>query len=144
MTHTDKALLRSIRERGRCEFCGRACACDPHHITKRGMGGGGRLDISINLIGLCRGFDHRGVYVSCHEDAERGVLARCDLLAVVAAREKTRQDCIDSVIRFLMRLDKHASVDRMMDGVRKMRPGAGELALRVLREMGKLPKEEAA
>lgn len=141
MIHINKKLLKEFSRKTRCEWCGRHCpdGCDAHHLWKRQMSGGSRLDVRIGLISVCRGW-YRGQWVSCHEECDRGAISRIDLLAIVAVRENTRSDCIDSVMRFLLRLDKHASTDRMMDGIRKMRPGAGELAVRVLREMGRLPE----
>ena len=61
------------------------------------MGGGGRLDIAINIAPLCR---------SCHDEVHRGHRPlKCDLLAVVSAREKTTQDEIRAEIARLRRAE---------------------------------------
>lgn len=53
MTRTDEELLDEFRK-GNCELCGCSGPSDPHHLFERGMGGGNRLDIRINLMSLCR------------------------------------------------------------------------------------------
>jgi len=91
----DKTLLQEFREKRRCEFCGNpAKPLQPHHLFGKGAGGWRRFDISINLIALC---------VFCHADFHAGLIMRCDLLAVVAAREKTTQDAIVQTIYNLRR-----------------------------------------
>jgi hypothetical protein len=90
----DENLLRSFREKPRCEWCGKPNVgqLQPHHVRCRGMGGGGRLDVPVNLIALCA--------VPCHDDAHHGRITATDLLAVVAAREGVlQQDIIDEVNR---------------------------------------------
>lgn len=82
----DEPLLNEFRQKGRCEWCARKRQTCPHHLHARGMGGGGRLDIRVNLVALCQ---------ECHDNHHLGNRPlRCDLLAVVAAREKTTQDQI--------------------------------------------------
>ncbi len=102
MIEINNALLREFRAGNRCEWCGRTVAeLDPHHYwQKRGVGGGSRLDIRINLIGLCRGFVC-GRFVSCHDDAEAGIISREDLLDKVAAREGTTPAAIRDEIQRL-------------------------------------------
>lgn len=87
MQITDEALLESFRRKERCEWCGYWTGghCHPHHLWTRGMGGGGRLDIAINLIGLC---------FACHIDVHLGRILPCDVLAKVAARENWNQQDI--------------------------------------------------
>jgi hypothetical protein len=90
-------LLEQFRRKRRCEWCGHSVTgCDPHHVFTRGAG---RLDLRINLIGLCR---------ECHNDVHLGHIARFDLLAVVAAREGMSQDVIEAEIYRLRRLPKEA------------------------------------
>lgn len=90
----DEVLLFAFRLKGRCEWCGKYGGVDPHHIFARGLGGGHRLDIEINLIALCR---------LCHNEVHAGHIMRVDLLAIVAKREKMSQDEILDAIRDLKR-----------------------------------------
>lgn len=47
-------LLREIAMLCRCDYCGKPVptGCHPHHCFTRGMGGGGRLDVRVNLAAL--------------------------------------------------------------------------------------------
>lgn len=50
--------LEWFRAAGYCEYCRLwHQRRDPHHVLTRGHGGGSRLDLRCNLVGLCR---------SCH------------------------------------------------------------------------------
>ncbi len=93
----DETCLDRFRFAKRCEWCQRRGEVDPHHLWCRGMGGGGRLDIPINLISLCR---------SCHDETHAGRITRIDLLLIVAKREHTDQDTIKDTIRDLRRKGK--------------------------------------
>lgn len=77
----DEALLQEFREKCRCECCGEWCpgGTDAAHVFARGMGGGGRMDVRINLVSLKRAH-HRS-----HHDG--GKPTRADLLKIVAKRE---------------------------------------------------------
>lgn len=92
----DEKLLGEFRG-WLCEWCGLREWSVPHHLWARGMGGGGRLDVRINLISLC---------AFCHNDVHAGLIQRCDLLAVVAARERTTQGRIEAEIYRLRRTPK--------------------------------------
>lgn len=76
----DEELLTAVRMQSRCELCGRysRTGLDPHHLLARGMGGGGRLDVKENLIGLCR---------VCHQATHQSPAIREEAFAVVARRE---------------------------------------------------------
>lgn len=94
----DEALLQEFRDKQRCEWCGRVGIVQPHHLWARGMGGGGRLDVRINLIALC---------ANCHSRHHQGGRPlKCDLLADVAAREGMMQDDIEREIYRLRRARK--------------------------------------
>lgn len=97
----DAELLRVFRGKQCCEWCGWALRspAQPHHIFTRGMGGGSRLDVRINLVALggpwdcdCHGRHHAG-----HEPLT------CDLVALVAAREGLLQDELEREIWRLKR-----------------------------------------
>lgn len=71
-----------------------------HHLFAKGMGGGGRIDMPYNLIGLC------GL---CHFRLHTGKITRQELLDFVAERENTTPEWITSEIYRLRRLPKDAS-----------------------------------
>ncbi len=94
----DEGLLDEFRSAGRCEFCGKHFQSrHPHHLWARGMGGGSRLDVRINIIALCP---------PCHNATHAGIIMRPDLLAVVAAREGLLQSQIEEEIWRLRRTPK--------------------------------------
>jgi len=103
----DEALLDEFRTVGRCDVCGRSCLFrEPHHIWARGMGGGGRLDVRINLLAVGQS---RTYQCSCHGLIHNGAINRDDLLLIVARREKTTPDDITTEIRRLQRANKDGS-----------------------------------
>lgn len=87
-------LLAEFRARGVCELCELWRPTSPHHVFARGMGGGGRLDIRVNLIALCW---------LCHGAVHSGAVDRDTVLRVVAARERTRPGAIIALIHKLRR-----------------------------------------
>lgn len=102
----DEKVLTRFRQAPRCEWCGRPTphGCDPHHVFAKGLGGGSRLDIAINLASLCR---------SCHQSHHSGHLPlREDLQAIVAQREGRFQVDIMADIYRLLRTRKGLSVER--------------------------------
>lgn len=94
MEWLDETLLDRFRFGRKCEWCGKpAYGLDPHHCFGRGMGGGSRIDLALNLIGLCW---------HCHRiEIPRGRILRCDLLAVIASRDGVQQDLIVAIVREL-------------------------------------------
>ena len=82
-----------------CEWCGAVGLVHPHHLWPRNIAAGGRLNIRINLIGLCS---------VCHNDVQAGLITRIDLLAVVANREGMMQDQIEAEIWRLRKEPDHA------------------------------------
>ena len=100
MVIKDQNLLLAFKLAPRCEWCGQRGYLQAHHLFTRGMGGGGRLDVPINLVSLC---------VCCHRLHHDGhEPLTLDLLGVVARREGTTQDAIRAEIQRLRRLDRHA------------------------------------
>ena len=95
----DPDLRLAMRLKGCCEWCHQRRSTVGHHLWTKGMGGNGWIDLFINLIALC---------AECHNDAENGFIQRCDLLAIVATREKTTQDEIRAAIRDIRRLPKRS------------------------------------
>lgn len=87
----DKELLAEFHRRGLCERCRQRRKTEPHHVFGRGVGGGTRLDIRLNLLALCH---------DCHRLYHDGKVPRAELVAIVAAREKlTTDEVIDHVNR---------------------------------------------
>lgn len=86
----DDAVLAEFRKAGPCEWCGLKCSRrDPHHIFARGMGGGRRLDLRTNLVGLCR---------PCHDRAHDGEIGKEALVVIVAKREQMKpSDIVDAI-----------------------------------------------
>lgn len=65
-----------------CERCdARGTKREVHHIWARGMGGGSRLDIPINLIVLCK---------DCHDLAHKGEITKRELWGIATEREVFR------------------------------------------------------
>lgn len=94
----NEKLLNLFRRGGPCEHCKRMTARrQPHHIFCRGLNSARRLDVTINLISLC---------VQCHNDFHNGRILRCDLLAIVATRERRLQGDIEAEIYELRRRPK--------------------------------------
>jgi len=93
----DREMMEEFRRKERCEWCKRPVArCEPHHVLGRGIGGGRRIDHPFNLVALC---------LECHRSHHDGnPPLKCDLLAIVAAREGVLQDEIEEEINRIRRL----------------------------------------
>lgn len=116
--------LMQARLRFRCEWCKAAGPVCPHHLKHRGMGGGSRLDVRINLIALCQ---------TDHDAYHAGHILRADLLAVVAQREDCLQDEIETVIGILVRLPKEPRPERILEELRGVTKREREMAWEILR-----------
>ena len=95
----DELLLAEFRAKSHCERCKRWCPgeLDPHHVFARGIGGGKRLDVRINLLSLCRW---------CHADHHTGRISRRELVALVAHREQRQPETLVTEIYRLRRQTK--------------------------------------
>jgi hypothetical protein len=110
---------------------------DPHHISKRGMGGGSTLDARWNLLGLCR---------ECHgcvEDARpikfgpyKGTCLRdADQYLIVSHREGIPLEVdLQLLAWWFDRLDKHASKLRIVKALDELGEGEQKLAMQTLAE----------
>lgn len=81
MRVVDDKLLSEFRHAPRCAWCNALTpgGTEPHHLWSRGLGGGGRLDVRVNIVSLCQ---------RCHREHHNGHAPyRHQLLRVVAARE---------------------------------------------------------
>ncbi len=68
-----------FRAAGPCEYCRQwQQRRDPHHCLARGHGGGSRLDLRANLVGLCR---------MCHTKHGDDPDMRSFFLDLIAVRE---------------------------------------------------------
>lgn len=95
-------LLNVFRQIGVCSWCGNAGRTEVAHIVARGMGGGSRLDIPVNLVSLGAAFSCR-----CHAKSHEGERPlTVDLLAVIAARYEVSQKDIDHEIKLAQGLGK--------------------------------------
>lgn len=88
----DRAAIEKARK-PYCELCGREQATHVHHIFARGMGGGGRLDVAINLISLCW---------QCHRKVHDGRILRSHILQAVARRHRMGAEEIENRIRQML------------------------------------------
>jgi len=98
IVRSDKTLSL-FRGPGPCAWCGR---WHPRrhaaHVLARGAGGGSRLDVPLNLVSLCP---------DCHQGHHAGRRPlRCDLLALVAAREGLLQGDVEAELFRLRRAPK--------------------------------------
>ena len=105
----DELLLAEFRANTHCEFCKRWCPGElhPHHVFARGMGGGKRLDVRINLLSLCWW---------CHADYHSGRISRRELVALVAHREQREPGAMVAEIYRLRRQPK-----RFADGKERVK-----------------------
>ncbi len=123
----EKTLAR-FRGAGVCSWCKRHVSRrEPHHVATRGHGSGGRLDLDINLVALCAVFSGG---LDCHASHHAGHQPTTDdLLAVVAARERTTQDEIRRAVRDIRRLPKEAprsAVEALLPAKAGRRPGGNK------------------
>lgn len=105
-----KATLDRYRQAGNCELCGyRLGRREPHHVLKRGQGGGSRLDIPANLLGLCPFFQGN----DCHRLRGDDPAYLPTFLSLIAAREnfKDGQAVLD-YLHLILRTPKGSEIPR--------------------------------
>lgn len=101
MRVTNESVLDQFRGPGICEVCGkRVRNREPHHIQARGMGGGSRLDVPINLVATCAAFSGGD---DCHRKAHDGHIPRRVFLEIVARREGLTADQVQERIWEMLR-----------------------------------------
>ncbi len=110
MRVVSEETLEWFRKGGPCQWCHRgAPRRHPHHLISRGMGGGTRLDLTINLVALCpvcHGLTHQG-QEPCRED----------LLAVVATRYSLLQPEVLARLYLFVRAPKTCRLCHCCEGV---------------------------
>lgn len=99
----DEKLLDFFRGAGACELCGKGCMRrEPHHVIAKGMGGGRRLDIRINIVAVG---SSPGMECQCHNNVDTASeKSRC--LRIIAERERTTVEAIEAATAFILDLDK--------------------------------------
>ncbi len=81
----DADLMIQLHEEATgCEVCNRmgGVKLEVHHIWPRGIGGGSRLDVGMNLIVLCAKYDN-----SCHDLAQANKITKRELWGIATERE---------------------------------------------------------
>ena len=131
----DEKLLATFRGPGRCELCGKGCKSrEPHHVTAKGMGGGKRLDIRLNIlsVGSTPAFE-----CECHTriDTKAGQ-ERC--WRIISEREGVPVETIREVCSFILNLDKDSSPERIQAALADLSVLGGHFAEAALMEAGKL------
>ena len=100
-----KALGEIKRRCPTCELCQRKATAHAHHWQSRGVGGGSRVDASINLVAICE---------DCHSRYHSSSLgmtrkeAKKKMLKIIAKREKVSESYILDELNWLNKLDKNA------------------------------------
>lgn len=132
------ALLRAFQTPGPCEWCGKMCKQrEAAHIFAKGMGGGHRLDIRINLLALGLGaWAGRAAECSCHWGHHNGKSpTRAQMLEVAAKREGTTPEAIEWAILILKRIKAMPTAEQVAELAAK--EGAGnEVARLILAAIG--------
>jgi len=103
-------LLKTFRTPGRCENCGRFCQVrEPAHLWAKGFGGGGWIDLRINLISLG---SSRHSFCACHSISHNdGGVLNATFLGLIAWRERTTEDSIIEVMHLCRRLVKPTQME---------------------------------
>lgn len=103
MKKLDNDLLNEFRSPGPCEWCLAPCPIrEPHHLVRRGMGGGSQMDVRINLMGLCSTCHYRHHYSN--------VPTRDEILDYVAMREGMTPEELQDRLYLLQRCDDAAEI----------------------------------
>lgn len=103
-TGRDQATLDLFRGPGFCEMCGRWCRKrEPHHVLSRGMGGGGTMDVRLNLVAVGSTTDWQ---CPCHTMIGAGKISMQAVLDIVGRREKLPPETVRERLDELRRLPK--------------------------------------
>ena len=106
--------LDLFRTDGRCEFCGiYQRVREPHHLWARGMDGGRRLDVPINLIALG---SSQLMRCSCHTRIQNGQIPAAMVLDIVAKRESMTVEEITAKIWAFQRAPRDNSLCPRCEG----------------------------
>lgn len=137
MRYENEKTLDLFRGPGTCEWCLRFCPVrEPAHIFARGMGGGGRLDVRINLVALgstklfacpCHTNNHSG-----HEPTQN------DLIFIVARRERVNPVDLKDALIALRWFRTDASKQWLESQAAALSKGTEKIVRKALQEMGKI------
>jgi hypothetical protein len=95
----NEKLLDRFRGWRRDEVTGKMGWCIPHHIISKGMGGGTRLDVAINLV---------AVTDQTHARIHAGFVKRKALLAIIGRRHGMTAANVLDRLHALVARPKHA------------------------------------
>jgi hypothetical protein len=110
MRIVDQPLLNSFKSPGFCCHCGKKVKSrDPHHLRSRGVGGGNRLDIPLNIISLCSTFSGGD---NCHQQYHDGKIKPEVLMQLVADREQMPLFILEGLLNWFQRAPKD-SIERV-------------------------------
>jgi hypothetical protein len=87
----NEKLLAEYRGVRHCWWCGKIKRCQAHHLVTKGMGGGRRADVKLNLAALCCDCH------TAHHNGERPLTP--DLVAVVAAWNRVPEADVEDAMR---------------------------------------------
>lgn len=114
MIHKDEELLAELRRPGPCWWCGHMFSRrDPHHVEPKGIGGGKRLDVPLNLFPM--GPSGPGGCL-CHQLAQENKITRESIEAVLASRLGLLQGQIRAAVHRLLRAPKGCKPCHLCDG----------------------------
>lgn len=106
-------VLLSFENAGRCEFCETPCLQrERHHIHTRGAGW---VDLRCNIIMLGGPFR-----CACHAKFHNGGICRAEFLTVVAARDNTTVEAIETLIYLVRRLPKDAGKATIWEAIEQI------------------------
>lgn len=105
MKIVNEPLLRQFRSRP-CELCGHQPPNEPHHVIRKGIGGGSQIDHPLNLLTVCR-WHHEWIHRGMQPPDVRVPTAR-DLWRIVAKREGVEIDTVEAVMFCVKRLPRDA------------------------------------
>jgi hypothetical protein len=128
MKIVNETILDEFRTPGRCEFCRQFCPVrEPHHVLARGIGGGGRMDVPVNLLAL--GATRPFPACLCHGRIHNGRIDRAELLEVIAHRESLDQAEVLDILYRLRRAPKTCAVCAACQatGLNRQAPALGVL-----------------
>ena len=91
----DDALLNYYRNQERCSRCLQPCwPCEPHHCYRKGMGGGSRMDVCLNILAVCR---------ACHQHLQEAPGGREEGWRLIEKREGLEEGQAEAAVWVLLR-----------------------------------------
>ncbi len=123
--------LDRFRGPGRCSWCGKSCSTtEGHHWRSRGAG---RLDIRINLLRLGSSLTFE---CPCHGILQGKKEHEAKVIELIAIREKTTPEAVETVVNMLLRLPKEPRPWQFAKEMEDMAYDSWSLAVKVFEEEG--------